>query len=124
MADSETYYFDNANTINAIFGGNALRNLKKVEKALGVELISRDSWVKTTTNNDKLLRKTLDLISELTHIYDSTSQVITQLDYIRGIHKKIIVFGIGIAGTGKTYHVSGYFTMLSMTCWSLKRLQC
>ncbi len=145
MSEQEIHYFDDWDSINAVFAGNLARNLKAAEKKLSVRLIARDTWVKIVPEDRENLKRASEFISEITKIHrtapdsmdqkkfdealhacsegksnelqlffserikvsprkrDVSARNPAQLAYIRQIRQKDIVFGIGPAGTGKTY---------------------
>lgn len=141
----EIFYFDSLDALEAVFAGNVVANLSKIDRMLGVTGSSRDLCIKIISDDKEGLRKAAGLIDELINAYKSGGKAIPQqdfdqflgafhshrekevhslfserikvgkrkpdiiprtlhqLEYIRDIRSKDIVFGIGPAGTGKTY---------------------
>ncbi len=141
----EKHHFDNWDSINAIFAGDLIGNMRETENRLSVKLVARDAWIKASSDNKEDLVRIERFFNDLTRIHidsgealdqcdfdqvlsafhdhrekeikDCFSQRIkvsprkrdviprnkAQLEYIRKIRERDIVFGIGPAGTGKTY---------------------
>lgn len=131
------------NTVNAIFAGDIAGNLPRVEKALDIKLVSRDSWIKIFTEDSAKLNRTEAFLmdmrgrvgggkitkhdftqtlsaygsgreNELREFFarrvkvsprknDVVPRTAAQAAYLESIDRREIVFGIGPAGTGKTY---------------------
>lgn len=139
----KTLNFENAHVLSELYR-NRHENLEKVEKFLGVEIVTREDWLKiesesevklelaaslfktlalartqgmrlTQRDFDMFLEKTAEgKLSEIAEIFDNPIVInlkrrsivpknISQKHYLRYIQKDEIVFGIGPAGTGKTY---------------------
>ena len=146
MHGEKIYFFDDCETVNAVFAANLTTNIRNAEKKLNVQMVTRDSWVKILTDDTVRMEKAIAFLNELKKTYmDSSSRVIpqqdfehilsafeksqekvlkksfneriivsprkndiipknkAQLNYVSSIRKNEIVFGIGPAGTGKTY---------------------
>jgi phosphate starvation-inducible PhoH-like protein len=144
--EEEIHYFDNWDSMNALFAGSFNKNLKEVASKLKVKLVSRDSWIKALAENSLALKRFEGFLSELTatagkskerridqrdfeqilsafgeHRENELRSLFTlrvkvspkkrdviprnkaQLDYLRNIRENDVVFGVGPAGTGKTY---------------------
>jgi len=143
--EEEKHYFDNWDSMNAIFAGNLNKNIKEAEAKLSVKLLARDSWLKVSAGSKDDLQRVSSFFADLTKIYRDTLQPLDQRDfdqvlfayrdhhedellsffekrvkvspkkrdivprnkaqlaYLESIREKDIVFGIGPAGTGKTY---------------------
>lgn len=144
--EGEKHYFDNWETIEAIFAGSLARNLKEAERRLRVQFVARDSWIKIVSPDTALAAKAAAFLKELVKVLNGSSQksidqrdfeqmlsafqgerenelqlyfsekikvspkkrdivprTRNQLEYVRGMRERDIVFGIGPAGTGKTY---------------------
>lgn len=142
MAVSETLNFENARVLQALYGNDS-KNLKLVEDALGVQITTRDGWLKITgpqkgvnqarevfsqlaTAQEKGVRirkhefrVALDAaeknggpqLSELHGIRIQLSnrkppvvpRTLQQKAYLEMIQANDLVFGLGPAGTGKTF---------------------
>ena len=144
MSDSDIYYFENGSNLNELFAGHLTKNLRLVEKHLGVKLTARDYWIKLSGPEENRARA-CSFFEELTRIFllrersidtrdfkqalsaysenregelkqlfaerikvsprkkDVIPRTHAQLEYLRRMREKDIVFGIGPAGTGKTY---------------------
>ncbi len=142
MPESKTLHYPNARHLNQLYGGSE-DNLARVEKALGVRLVTRDDWLKidgtveaiacteefftllNTGRGQGLTVRTPDFIrllelytkddgSGLRSLINEPVIIATQRKsivpktlgqklYLQAIQKNPIVFGIGPAGTGKTY---------------------
>ena len=102
-----------------IFGGLDLF-LKKIERSLQVDVIARDGKVKIlgSDSQTKKAERVLQELLELSKSYADLDKEILgytvqgkpikaktygQQKYVRAIQEKMMVFGIGPAGTGKTY---------------------
>jgi phosphate starvation-inducible PhoH-like protein len=142
VPESKTLHYPNARHLNQLYGGSE-DNLARVEKALGVRLVTRDDWLKidgtveaiacteefftllNTGRGQGLTVRTPDFIrllelytkddgSGLRSLINEPVIIATQRKsivpktlgqklYLQAIQKNPIVFGIGPAGTGKTY---------------------
>lgn len=138
----ETLHFQSARFLSDLYGGRE-DNLVEAEAVFGVELISRDGWLRIVGPDDAItnckdfialledakkqgmrilpsdfrmmLRRVGDgHIDELRQIFADPLRIdlrrksivpktLTQKRYLQSIQKNDIVFGIGPAGTGKTY---------------------
>jgi len=145
MLQEEIFYFETAETFNGVLACDPVRNIRRIEKDLGVTCASRDLWIKISSNSEESLGRAVSLLTELLSMYrinhkpvsqqnfelmlgsfrnrrekvikdlfserikvgkrkdDIIPRTVTQLEYIRAMREKDIVFGIGAAGTGKTY---------------------
>lgn len=143
--EEEKHYFDNWDSMNAVFAGNLNKNIKEAESKLSVKLLARDSWLKVSAVSKDDLQRVSSFFADLTKIYRDTLQPLDQRDfdqvlfayrdhhedellsffekrvkvspkkrdivprnkaqfaYLESIRERDIVFGIGPAGTGKTY---------------------
>lgn len=141
----EEHFFEDSETLNAVFAFNLTRNLKEAREKLGVDLVCRDSRIKIKGGDARAVSRAVKFLKELESKYKSTvgnfeqrdfehillayqrgtendlqrfynerirvsprkKDIIprnrAQLDYIRNIREKDVVFGVGPAGTGKTY---------------------
>lgn len=144
MAD-RCIYFDTASSLMDLLAGDPVDNLKTASKRLGVQLVSRDNWVRITADAPERFQvaenffKTLSdlckmtgmplLQSDFTRILAAAEEnrtgdlkeyflqrikvgprkreimprTPTQLAYVQAMRKDAVVFGVGPAGTGKTY---------------------
>jgi phosphate starvation-inducible protein PhoH and related proteins len=142
MFESETLQFDNARTLQNLYG-NDLKLLHSLEERLAVKVTTRDGWLRLEGErpNIEKARKVFHELEqarqqgiqirrhEFQYALDSVSEgsrhplgrlaghkVLTptrrapivpkseqQLSYVQAIQTFDIVFGIGPAGTGKTY---------------------
>ena len=142
MFESETLQFDNARTLQNLYG-NDLKLLQSLEERLAVKVTTRDGWLRLEGErpNIEKARKVFRELEqarqhgiqirrhEFQYALDSVSEgsrqplgqlagykVLTptrrapivpkseqQLRYVQAIQAFDIVFGIGPAGTGKTY---------------------
>ena len=142
MPESKTLHYPNARHLSQLFCGSE-ENLTRVEKALGVRLVTRDEWLKidgpaeaiaraeefftllNTGRSQGLSLRTPDFLRLLenyakdngeslrtlfnepliiaTNRKSIVPKTIGQKLYLQAIQKNPIVFGIGPAGTGKTY---------------------
>jgi phosphate starvation-inducible PhoH-like protein len=141
----ETIYFDSYETINALLASEVNNNLAKLEQLFHTKIISRDLWIKVSSDYNEHTKNTISVLDELSNRYALIGKPLTQFDfdqiiiaykkdtvnelhslvserikvspkkddiiprnsrqleYIKKIKNKDIVFGIGPAGTGKTY---------------------
>ena len=139
---SETLNFSSPRLLDQLYAGD-VRNLDQVEQLLGVELVSRDDWVRLegpvesielaknlfqfleSARNQGIRIRTSDFhytlrciaedkSDELHEIYENPSVIklkqrsiipktLNQKRYLQCIDQNTITFGIGPAGTGKTY---------------------
>jgi len=141
----EKYYFDDGVTLNGVFAGNLVKNLKLVEELFAVRLVAREPWIKIDGTSAEEVARTVNFFHELARLFQLREHFfeqadfehivtlfrrnnggdlqelyarkikvsprkrpiiprsLTQLQYIDNIRSKDIVFGIGPAGTGKTY---------------------
>lgn len=139
---SETLHFQSPRLLNQLYAGD-VRNLDQVEQLLGVELVSRDDWIRVEGSVESIERtkdlfqflesarnqgihvKTSDFhytlrciaegkSNELREVYENPSVIklkqrsiipktLNQKRYLQCINQNTITFGIGPAGTGKTY---------------------
>ena len=142
MSETRTLHFDNARQLQSLYA-NDLKLLKTMEDSLGVEVTTREGWVKLEGEPEKIdkAQRVFDQLEEAQkkgvpiqkhefqyalnsvsesgndNLTDAVSMKITtssrkppivarsagQRNYVEAIHKHDIVFGIGPAGTGKTY---------------------
>ena len=142
MPESKTLHYPNARHLNQLFCGSE-ENLARVERTLGVRLVTRDEWLKidgapadiaraeeffTLLNSGRIQGLTLrtpdfhrllenyakDQGASLRALFNEPLTIATnrksvvpktigQKLYVQAIQKNSIVFGIGPAGTGKTY---------------------
>ena len=142
MPESKTLHYPNARHLNQLFCGSE-ENLARVERTLGVRLVTRDEWLKidgspgdiaraeeffTLLNSGRIQGLTLrtpdfhrllenyakDQGASLRALFNEPLTIATnrksvvpktigQKLYVQAIQKNPIVFGIGPAGTGKTY---------------------
>ena len=142
MPESKTLRFPNARHLHQLYCGSE-DNLTRVEKALQVQLVTRDDWLKldgapeavaraeeffnllNTARTQGLAPRTPDFIRLLelyardggeslralvnepliitTNRRSVVPKTIGQKLYLQAIQKNPVVFGIGPAGTGKTY---------------------
>ena len=139
----KTLNFENAHVLSELYK-NRHENLEKVEKFLGVEIVTREDWLKIESESEakvelaaklfntlalaktqgmRITQRDFDMfleraaegkLSEIAEIFDNPIVInlkrrsivpknISQKHYLRYIQKDDIVFGIGPAGTGKTY---------------------
>ena len=138
----DTLSFQNPRFLTELYGGSE-ENLARAEAILGVEIISRDDWLKLAGEEAavnlareffRLLEKAkrqgmrvtrgdfqnmLDIaatgsLQEMRDLFNNPIQLelraksvvpksLNQKRYLQSIGKRDIVFGIGPAGTGKTY---------------------
>ncbi len=140
----KTINIEGAETLNALFAGDLVANIKAAEKAFNVEIVARDCWMKMSAPDITQIEKSVAFFELLEKIY-ATSFSITQKDfdlilsgctvgkikslgelyserikvsplkkeivprtpmqcsYIKAMREKVITFGVGPAGTGKTY---------------------
>lgn len=146
QADGERLYFKSGTFLNAMFSGNLPGNLKLAGERLGVQLLSRDCWVRVLADDPERKERAISCLKELelaaersdSKFVDSGSfmQILNvcasgekeilaqcyaerikvsprrkevipgtrhQLEYVRAVKKHDVVFGVGPAGTGKTY---------------------
>src|SRR6266478_2607025 len=116
MTESRTLQFESARALQSLYA-NDLKLLKNLEDSLGIKVTTREGWVKLEGEPDK--------IDKAQHVFDQLEQVrqkgvptkiVTsprkppivartagQRHYVDAIQKHDVVFGIGPAGTGKTY---------------------
>lgn len=138
-----TLQFASPRAMSELYGGHE-KNLALAEQMLGVELVSREDWVRITAEDeaavqnaqllfsileaahkqgltivDNDFRNVLDALVEergeaLLELYQQPivlklknksiiPRTLNQKRYVMAMQKKDIVFGIGPAGTGKTY---------------------
>jgi len=142
VPESKTLHYPNARHLNQLFCGSE-ENLARVERTLGVRLVTRDEWLKidgspgdiaraeeffTLLNSGRIQGLTLrtpdfhrllenyakDQGASLRALFNEPLTIATnrksvvpktigQKLYVQAIQKNPIVFGIGPAGTGKTY---------------------
>jgi phosphate starvation-inducible PhoH-like protein len=142
VSESKTLHYSNARHLSQLYAGSE-ENLLRVERALGVRLVTRDEWLKldgpadaiakaeefftllNTGRTQGLALRTADFIrllenytkddgSSLRSLFNDPLVITTkrktvvpktigQKLYLQAIQKNPIVFGIGPAGTGKTY---------------------
>ena len=139
----KTLTFASPHTLSELYR-NKPENLERAEKALGVNLVSRDNWLKIESESqsatdvaaeffeilalarkqgmrinqldfESSLKKTGEgKIAQLREIFENpiilnlkrksiVPKSLSQKNYLRSIQKDDIVFGVGAAGTGKTY---------------------
>lgn len=146
MPAETSHYFDSWESINAAFAGNLTGNLRYFGKELNVDVVSRDSWIKISSEDPHGLERAIRFLEQLENrSSESPAEILpqsefeqilrafrndeqaelpkcfshrvnvgpkkndvvprnkAQIDYIRQIRGKEIVFGVGPAGTGKTY---------------------
>jgi len=142
VPESKTLHYPNARHLSQLFCGSE-ENLIRVERALGVRLVTRDEWLKidgpaeamaraeefftllNTGRTQGLSLRTPDFLRLLdnytkdngeslrtlfnepliiaTNRKSIVPKTIGQKIYLQAIQKNPVVFGIGPAGTGKTY---------------------
>ncbi|MDD3154973.1 MAG: PhoH family protein [Victivallaceae bacterium] len=140
----KTCFFESGAVLDAACAGDLPGNLKLAAERLGVEIISRDAWVKISGEDAAVLRASA-FFEELSKFFEDNGRKIDgrdfemllrmvvadtrerlselsaqkivvspkralvlprtlrQLDYVRKMRGKDVVFGVGPAGTGKTY---------------------
>ncbi len=145
MTEEEIFYFDGPEALESVFAGNLPKNLKLLEKELEVHVVSRDLWIKISSQDSSRLSRAASFINEINGQYKEAGRTILQRDfehllsayrhhrekeihgmfasrikvgkrkpevvprtnaqlkYVQSIRDRDIVFGIGPAGTGKTY---------------------
>ena len=76
---------------------------KKIERALHVTLIARNGKVKVL-GEEKNVERAQQVLSQLTELSRRGNTIQEQnVEYVDAIREKMITFGLGPAGTGKTY---------------------
>jgi len=146
MSASQTLNFETARALSNLYAGKS-HLLKRVEDELGVELTTRDSWLKVDGTKKgieavKELFRQLHLASQggikiREHEFNYALEALkkgraadleklwsyrvtvspkkaplipktfSQMDYLEGIKTHDLTFGIGAAGTGKTFLAMG-----------------
>ena len=142
MAEN-TLHFESPRAMSDLYGGHE-KNLSLAETALGVDLVSREDWVRITAETDEAVERAellfgileaaskqglnvvdndfeaiLEAVAddrgqELLNLYKHPlviklknksiiPKTLNQKRYLKAIHNKDVVFGIGPAGTGKTF---------------------
>ena len=95
----QTLELDNAHISNLF--GQFDCYLKKLERSFGTQIIDRDGTVQNQENT--LLEIDGDLICHTVSGKPVKPKTLGQKQYVDAIREKMIVFGLGPAGTGKTY---------------------
>ena len=72
--------FDAPDTLNGVFAGNSVSNIKFVENFYSVKINARDSWIKIKSNNHSAVKLAFGFISELIQIFES-GNIIHQKDF-------------------------------------------
>ncbi len=145
MAEEEIIYFEGPEALNSAFAGNLPKYLRILEKELDVHAVSRDLWIKLSSNDSLRLSRAVSFVKEISSLSRESGHTVLQRDfeqllsayrhhrekeihtlfssrikvgrkkseivprtaaqlkYVQSIREKDIVFGIGPAGTGKTY---------------------
>jgi phosphate starvation-inducible PhoH-like protein len=146
MSSSQTLNFETARALSNLYAGKP-QLLKRVEDQLGVEITTRDSWLKVDGTKKgieaaKELFRQLHLASQSgikirEHEFNYALQALkngrasdleklwsyrvtvspkkpplipktfSQMDYLESIKQHALTFGIGAAGTGKTFLAMG-----------------
>ncbi len=139
------YFFEKGLTFHAACAGDEVRNLRALESAFGVKLVSRDNWVEITAADEEGLGRIQAFFRELAHLYELRRHELDardfeflvrtfrdrrehdlgdlwkgrisvspkkrevlprsrrQLEYVHSMRMNPMTFGVGPAGTGKTY---------------------
>jgi len=64
-------YFDGPETINALFAGNQVPNLKAAGKYFGAVITARDNWMKIAADDEAAVDKALGFFDELLKVHES-----------------------------------------------------
>lgn len=80
MSEEEIFYFEGADTVNAVFAGDPARNLKRVEKELEIHAVARDLWVKVISPYPAKLKRAILFFNKLVSLY-SNGYPIAQHDF-------------------------------------------
>ena len=139
------FFFENGLGFHAACAGDPVRNLRYLEEAFGVAIVSRDAWVELSGGEEAVARARA-FLEELSRFHQLRGERLDQrdfellvrsfrdpgrggdlrelwseriavsprkrdvlprsrrqLEYVRAMREKDVVFGIGPAGTGKTY---------------------
>ena len=67
--------------IDAVFAGNLSANLKRVEEAFGVTLITRDSWIRIESGDGEKIRVAKSFLEHLFHLHSDTRRPLRQMDF-------------------------------------------
>src|SRR5215831_10038525 len=122
MTESRTLQFESPRALQSLYA-NDLKLLKNLEDSLGVKVTTREGWVKLEGDPSRI-DKAQQVFQQLEqarqqgvdtqkHEFNYTLKAVTeereearsanQRAYVEAIQKQDLVFGIGPAGTGKTY---------------------
>ncbi len=100
MVESETLQFENGRALQNLYA-NDLRLLQTLEEKLDLKVTTRDGWLRLQGERNNI-EKARQLFGQLEAARQRGMQI-HRLTYVQAIQASDIVFGIGPAGTGKTY---------------------
>ncbi len=79
---SATPYIESSGAeINAVFAGNLSANLKRIEEAFQVSIITRDSWIKVESENQESVRSAKAFLEHLFRLHSDTRAPLRQMDF-------------------------------------------
>src|SRR6267378_1075146 len=112
MTETRTLQFESPRALQSLYA-NDIKLLKNLEDSLGVKVTTREGWVKFEGDSNR--------VDKAQHVFENLGEVVStkittssrkppivarsanQRAYVEAIQKHDVVFGIGPAGTGKTY---------------------
>lgn len=81
QSDPSPYLESSGPEIDAVFAGNLSANLKRVEEAFGVTLITRDSWIRIESGEGEKIRAAKSFLEHLFHLHSDTRRPLRQMDF-------------------------------------------
>ena len=97
QSDPSPYLESSGPEIDAVFAGNLSANLKRVEEAFGVTLITRDSWIRIESGEGEKIRAAKSFLEHLFHLHSDTRRPLRQMDFDLALKAYKAIDGEGFA---------------------------